>query len=86
MQTCKPLRLVVYHQKPIDFNNYPDVNSPLDMSAYITTVNMEIPSGTYVTKVEDKKYRVNAWRGMPKEYKETINRGVVITYNQVKGK
>lgn len=72
--------------KPIDFNEYPNINAPLDMTDYIDTVHMEIPSGTYVTKVEDKKYRVNAWRGMPKEYKETINKGVVITYNQVKGR
>jgi len=84
MQTCKTLRLVVCHMKPIDFDKYHDIDVPLDLN--MDTVNITIPSGTYVTKIENKKYRVNAWRGMPKEYKETINRGVVITYNQVKGK
>lgn len=64
--------------------NYDDyLNDPFPNYRAIQIV---IPSGTYVKKVDDKKYKVNAWRGMPKEYKEAINDGVIITYNQVKGR
>lgn len=73
MQTCKELRLVCLSNIPI-------------------TQNIVIPSGTYVKKIFDrwnpseKMYRVKAWRGMPKEYKELVDYGVILTHKQVKGK
>ena len=52
-----------------------------------------IPCGTYVQlipgkydKQSDKKYLVKAWRGISKEDKKIIDRGVEISYSQVKGK
>ena len=84
MQTCKELRLVcLTTHLPIDYNNH---------SSLPITQNIVIPSGTYVELTFDrwnpdsKMYRVKAWRGMPKEYKELVNYGVIITHAQVKGK
>lgn len=66
-----------------------DYNDP---SLLPITQPIVIPSGTYVKLTFDrwnpdnKMYRVQAWRGMPKEYKELIDYGVMLTHKQVKGK
>jgi hypothetical protein len=65
--------------------DYYDINVH-DTIQNISRVDIEIPSGTYVKKIPNGNYQVNAWRGMPKEYREAINSGVFLTYAQVKGK
>ena len=86
MQTCKELRLICL-SKPMVYD-YSDPNPSLPS----ITQQIVIPSGTYVKLTFDrwnptsKRYRVQAWRGMPKEYKELVDYGVMLTHKQVKGK
>jgi hypothetical protein len=56
-----------------------------DVIAFPSSKEIKIPAGTYVKKVGPKEYKVNAWRGMPKEYKKYIDEGVTLTHSQVKG-
>lgn len=83
MQTCKELALIAYVKEPIDFSQGPldDMITPPPFS----TIRIVIPSGTYVKKVGHLQYKINAWRGMPNEYRKAINSGVVISHALVKG-
>ena len=82
MQTCKDIYLQI--------SRIPTMTTTLSFPQPILN-KINIPSGTYVERIRDrfgkeKLYRVKSWRGMPKEYKELIDEGVVISHAYVKGK
>jgi len=83
MQTCKELTLMALVREPIDFSQglLDNVITPPVSS----TIRLVIPPGTYVKKVGHLQYKINAWKGMPSEYRKAINGGVIISHAMVKG-
>jgi hypothetical protein len=86
-----------YEKLPmIDSNNYPKpfygfltrITPLLDnviTPPVSSTIRLVIPPGTYVKKVGHLLYKINAWKGMPSEYRKAINGGVIISHAMVKG-